>query len=221
MERIDDLQYNGLKLIQDEEDFCFGTDSVELANFVSGKKGEKAVDIGSGNGIIAVLIAAKKGLNVSAIEPYEKPFSLLQRNIEINALQDTIKAFPIPVQDVPLHFSKGSQAIVVSNPPYYKKGSGELKKGAEFARHELSMTLSDLVSAAAYLLGTGGRFFAIYPAFRMAEFIHCCSKSKLIPKEIVLLGEQAPQLFLCKCIKEAADGVQITVRNAKNYGMQA
>ena len=98
MERIDDLQYKGLKLIQDDELFCFGCDAVELANFVKGSNAD-ACDLGCGNGIIATLIAAKRGMRVTGVEIQPESASLAERNARLNSLADRIEIVCARMQD--------------------------------------------------------------------------------------------------------------------------
>jgi len=226
MERIDDLGINGLKLIQDDSAFCFGTDSVELANFVLEWKIDKhphVVDLGAGNGIISVLLAGKKGLRVSAIEIDEAAARLCQRNIELNNLGHLIDVVHCPMQDIVKKklVDTDKVGIVVSNPPYFKLGAGELKIGAELARHEVAITQRELVQTAASLLSTGGKFFVVYPVDRMAEFLYNCKDARLEPKEIVLLNapNKPPVLFLLKAIKDAKVGLRVSMRYARNCGM--
>ena len=96
-ERIDDLQYNQLKIIQNSDFFRFGSDAVELANFVSGGCKDKAVDLGSGSGIISILLAGKKNINVTAVEIQKEVAEMSMRSVELNGLQDKIKVLNIPM----------------------------------------------------------------------------------------------------------------------------
>jgi len=218
MERIDDLQVNGLKLIQNPDGFCFGSDSVELANFVTGSTRDTAVDLGAGNGIISVLLAGKKGICVTAVEIDRTAADLCARNVVLNNLQSLIKVINAPMQEVMLH----GTTVVVCNPPYFKQGSGAMRTGISGTRHELHVTCKEVVCTASRLLSTGGRFFVCYPVDRMAELFAHCRTQKLEPKEAVLLhsGDKPPHLFLLKCVKDAGTGFKVTVRKIKNYGME-
>jgi len=219
MERTDDLQVNGLRLIQNPSGFCFGSDSVELANFVTGSKRDRAVDLGAGNGIISVLLASKKGIKTTAVEIDKAAADLCLRNAALNNLQELIEVINAPMQEAAL---KKSASIVVCNPPYFKSGSGAMRANVSGARHELYVTCKEVVHTASRLLSTGGRFFVCYPADRMAELIAYCREFKLEPKELVLLycGADPPHLFLLKCVKDAGVGLKVTVRKMRNYGME-
>ncbi|MCL2556066.1 MAG: methyltransferase [Firmicutes bacterium] len=227
MERIDDLGINGLKLIQDDTKFCFGTDSVELANFVLDRKLDMkstAIDLGAGNGIIAILLAGKKGLNVKAIEIDDEAAALCGRNIELNNLGHLVKVISSPMQDIIKNklVDTNKINIVVSNPPYFRLGAGELKIGAELARHEVAVTQRELVETVSDLLSAGGMFFIVYPVDRMAELIYNCKDLRLEPKEIILLDapNKPPLLFLMRAVKNAKTGLKVSVRNARNCGME-
>lgn len=223
MERIDDLQVNNLKLIQDDEHFCFGCDAVELANFVEGGKYDFAIDLGSGNGIIAVLLAGKKGIKTTAVEINESLAQLCQRNVVLNNLENLIDVINIPMQNLPSILPAGSRTIVVCNPPYFKVGSGGMRSGSKAgARHEVFVTIKEVVEIASYLLPTGGRFYTVFPTQRMAELLHLCISHRLEPKELVILNPKGkiPHLFLLKSVKDGKTGLKVFCRNIKDYGME-
>jgi len=226
MERIDDLGINGLRLIQDDTKFCFGTDSVELANFVLDRKIDGrpiAVDLGAGNGIISVLLAGKKGIRVKAVEIDGEAVHLCKRNVALNNLEELIEVVHSPMQNIIKDnlINPDQISVVVSNPPYFKLNTGGLKLGAEVARHEIAIDQRELVKVASSLLSTGGKFFVVYPVDRMAELIFNCRDFKLEPKEIVLLDapNKPPYLFLMRAVKNAKVGLKVSIRHAKNCGM--
>ena len=226
MERIDDLGINGLRLIQNDSKFCFGTDSVELANFAveNSFSNNIAVDLGAGNGIISVLLAGKKGIKVKAVEIDDEAISLCRRNIAINNLGELIEVIHSPMQDIIKNklVNPDEVRVVVSNPPYFKMGTGELKIGAEAARHEVAINQREVVKIASSLLSSGGKFFIVYPVDRMAELIYNCRDFRLEPKEIILLDSKnkPPYLFLMRAVKNAKVGLKVRMRNIRNCGME-
>lgn len=225
MERVDDLQCKGLKLIQDTEKFCFGCDAVELANFVEGNSSDKAIDMGSGNGIITILLAGKKGIPTTAIEIQQPLYELTCRNIQLNNLNDKASAVCMPMQEYSAK-NKGSATIVVCNPPYRKMGSGFMQETdyVAAARHEMFVTLKEVVESASNLLSTGGRFYMVLIAERLAEALAYCVNASLEPKILQILTPnqtKPPHLFLLKCIKDGKTGLKVLKeREVKAYGME-
>lgn len=212
-ERLDDLQYKGLKLIQNPAKFCFGCDAVELANFVTGRKNERAADLGSGTGIIAILIAAKYGLTVTGIEIQSDMAEMSRRSVALNNLENSVRIECMPMQEAPARFGR-SFDIVVSNPPYRRLGSGFTQAASSVvrARHETDVTLPEVLDSAAGLLSTGGRFFMVYPTERLAEALCLCRERKLEPKELCVLRPAAkpPHIFLLKCVYEGNPGLIVS-----------
>ena len=150
-ERIDDLQYKGLRLIQNTELFCFGTDSVLLANFVQVKKGETVADLGSGNGILSILIGGKNpGNQVYAVEIQEALFNLAERNVELNDLHN-VTVFKGDLKEAHALFPRCG--VVVCNPPYERVGTGKASpnESHRIARHEIRCTFDDIASTASRL----------------------------------------------------------------------
>ena len=158
MERIDDLGIEGLKLIQDTDLFCFGTDSVLLTDFVRIKKGVRIVDLCTGNGIIPILLSAKtKARELVGVEILKESYSLAVRNCELNNLSDKLRFINDDIKNWQQHFVTGWADVVTCNPPYMKVGSGfqnphDLKAAA---RHEVFATLDDITSVASKLLKYG------------------------------------------------------------------
>ena len=224
-ERIDDLQYNGLRLIQDSEQFCFGCDAVELANFVSGPMGAKACDLGAGNGIVGVLLAAKKNMRVTAVEIQSAAASLCRRNAELNGLADKMEVINAPMQSFAAGVEKGSFDVVVCNPPYSEKGTGEqsCERAKAVARFELEVTLKEVVCTAAHLLKYGGAFYMVNAVSRLAETVSLLCENKLEPKILQILTpneSKPPHLFLLKAVNCGKKGLRVLPqRPVKAYGV--
>lgn len=212
MEKICDLQTNGLKFIQSDEFFPFGTDGVELANFVKGGPADRAVDLGCGSGIVPVLLAGKKGIPTAGIELQKGVAELARRNAELNGLP--VKIYDMRVQDAPAFFGKGAFDIVTCNPPYRRAGSGEASANeyVRIARHEVEMTAADAVNAAAGLLDNGGRFYMVHIPERLEEIIRLTAGKSLMPKVLQILRPadgKKPHLFLLKCVMGGKSGLEI------------
>ena len=150
MERIDDLEINGLKLIQDSELFCFGTDSVLLSDFAKARPGETVVDLCTGNGIIPVLMSAKtKAEKIYGIELQQPSFNLAVRNCELNNLDQRLKFINDDVKNALSYFKAGSVDVVTCNPPYMAPKSGYTNPNDKkaVARHEIAINVYDIIDA--------------------------------------------------------------------------
>ena len=211
METICDLQTHGLKFIQDDAFFPFGTDGVELANFADATPRDRAIDLGCGTGIVPVLLAGKKGVPTVGVEIQPAVAALAERNARLNSLPVTI--MNADVRDYRKLFVAGSFTVVTCNPPYRRAGSGKSSavEAVRVARHEVSLTLADVLDAAAYLLSTGGRFFIVHMTERLDEVIAGCVARRLTPKILQVLrpADKKPHLFLLRCHKDGKQGMEV------------
>ncbi len=215
-ERVDDLQVNALNLIQNKEQFCFGTDAVLLANFVphASARRKVACDLGSGNGIIAVLLASKKNYKVTAIEVQKSVAELCEKNMVLNALTDKVSVVNIDMQSYCTQSNKGKFDVVVCNPPYEKKGTGQQSENefVRIARSEECVTLDEVVKSASHLAKFGGDFYMVHKIERLAEAITLCKNATLEPKVLQILRpseNKNPHLFILKCTSGAKEGLQV------------
>ncbi len=186
-ERIDDLQCNGLKIIQNTEGFCFGVDAVLLANFADVKKGSKVVDLGTGTGIIPILIAGKtEARSVSGLEIQKGMVEMAKRSIAMNSLEGRVEIIEGDIKRSLEIFSRGSFDVVTTNPPYMNNGGGLVNPDEMKAvsRHEVLCTLEDVVKAAASLLRQGGQFAMIHRPERLVDIVCCMRKYAIEPKFI-------------------------------------
>ena len=212
-QRIDDLQYKGLKLIQDTDEFCFGCDAVELANFADVKAGSLAADLCSGTGVIAVLTAAKRNARVKAVEINPITSALLAESARLNGLSGQVEAYCMRVQECRAVFGRIFDAVL-ANPPYRKAGSGYRhgKPTVAYARHELELTLAELIDCATGIVRTGGAFYVVYPTDRLSEMLSACSQRRLEPKVLQILTPaegKPPHLFLLKCVYGGRPGLKV------------
>ncbi len=186
-ERLDDLERNGYKIIQNKEKFCFGMDAVLLSGFAGVKEGERAIDLGTGTGIIPILLEAKtQGKEFFALEIQEESADMARRSVKINGLEDKIHVITGDIKEASTIFGKSVFDVVTSNPPYMNDLHGlknpELPKA--IARHEVLCTLEDVVREAAALLKPGGRFYLVHRPHRLAEIIQQLKQYKLEPKRM-------------------------------------
>ncbi|MCK5812104.1 MAG: tRNA1(Val) (adenine(37)-N6)-methyltransferase [Clostridiales bacterium] len=201
-ERIDDLQIKGLQLIQNPSLFCFGMDAVLLASYAKIKKGVKVVDLGTGNGIIPVLLCGKyQPKQVVGIELQVKSASLANRNVTLNNLEKQISIIEGDVRDIKSFLKPQSAQIVICNPPYKKAKSGMINEQAEkaIAKHELNGALEDFIKAASYILNDNGQVHMINRPERLVDTVMLMRQYQIEPKKITFVlpyHDQKPNLFL-------------------------
>ena len=189
-ERIDDLQRNGYKIIQDPCRFCFGMDAVLLSGFARADKGDHVIDLGTGTGIIPILMEAKtEASHLIGLEIQDESADMARRSVALNDLESKIEIVTGDIKQAVELFGKSTMDVVTSNPPYMIGQHGLKNPDSEkaIARHEVLCTLEDVVKAAAALLKPGGNFFMVHRPFRLAEIMTCLSKYKLEPKRMRLV----------------------------------
>ena len=215
-ERIDDLQLNGLKIIQNKNGFCFGIDAVLLSDFAKQiKDGSIVVDLCTGNGIIPILLCGKtKAKIIYGIEIQEDVSSLAQRNVDFNNLQDRIQIINRDLNNIKDVIKAGTVDYVTVNPPYKKKGSGIVndKDTKTIARHEISCTLEDIVKESARILKSGGTCFMIHKTERLVDVISCMRQYKIEVKRLKFIHStygEAPNLVLIEGVRSGNSFLKI------------
>lgn len=186
-ERLDDLQRNGLKIIQKTDGFCFGMDAVLLSGFVSVKPGERALDLGTGTGIIPLLLSAKtKGDHFTGLEIQTEIMKMAQRSVALNGLEKKIDIIQGDIKEASRIFGAASFDVVTSNPPYMNDAHGLKNPGdvKAISRHEVLCTLEDVVREGTKALKPGGRFYMVHRPHRLAEIITVMRQYKLEPKRM-------------------------------------
>ena len=189
-ERLDDLQRNGLKIIQDPERFCFGMDAVLLSGFANAKEGDRVLDLGTGTGIIPILMSAKtKARELIGLEIQEESADMARRSVRLNDLEDKVKIVQGDIKEAGQIFDAASFDVVTSNPPYMINSHGLQNPDAPkaIARHEVCCSLEDVVAAAARCLKSGGKFYMVHRPFRLAEIMVVMHEYKLEPKRMQLV----------------------------------
>ncbi|TYQ16826.1 UNVERIFIED_CONTAM: tRNA1(Val) A37 N6-methylase TrmN6 [Acetivibrio alkalicellulosi] len=208
-ERIDDLQYKGLRLIQKKDGFCFGLDAVLLANFVDIKKNDYVIDLGTGTGIISVLIAGKtEAKEITGLEIQEDMAEMAQRSVNLNELEGKIKIVCGDIKKSIEIFGASKFNVVVSNPPYMKRGGGLLNvsDGKAVSRHEILCILEDVIVASSRLLLPGGQFAMIHRPDRLVDIVWLMRKYSIEPKYIRFVHPAPNKKANLLLIKGSRDG---------------
>ena len=189
-ERIDDLERNGYRIIQDTERFCFGMDAVLLSGFARVKDGAAVLDLGTGTGIIPILLEAKTGAaHLTGLEIQEDSADMARRSVCLNGLEEKIDIVTGDIKEAESLFDAASFDVVTCNPPYMtdKHGLTNPSDAKAIARHEILCTLEDVVAQAARILKPGGNFYMVHRPFRLAEIMVTLREYKLEPKRMQLV----------------------------------
>lgn len=209
-ERIDDLEYKGLKIIQNRDGFCFGIDSILLSDFASEiKRNSKAIDLGTGTGIIGILLCAKTKLSkMVGVEVQKEVYDMAKRSIELNNLQHKFEIINDNIKNLENIFEIGTFDAVVTNPPYKKVGTGITNENEKklVSRHEITANLEDFIKISANLLKDKGSLYMVHRPDRLVDIIELLRKYKLEPKKIRFIQpsiEKEANLLLIKATKNA------------------
>lgn len=201
-ERLDELQRNNYRIIQDPERFCFGMDAVLLSGFATAQEGARVLDLGTGTGIIPILMAAKtKAKELVGLEIQPESADMANRSVILNDLQERVKIVQGDIKEAEHIFEAASFDVVTSNPPYMIGGHGLKNPDAPkaIARHEVLCDLEDVVKAAAKCLKPGGKFYMVHRPFRLAEIMVMMHDYKLEPKRMQLVypyADKEPNMIL-------------------------
>lgn len=212
-ERLDDLQCEGLKIIQRPDAFRFGTDSVLLADFAAPRRGERAVDLGCGTGAIALLMAGHQpAMEVDAVELQADIADMAARSVALNALGARVRVHALDMREAWRTLGAGRFSLAVCNPPYGRSGAAleSLSEAKRLARHEGDLTPGDVARAAGMLLKNGGRFCAVYPAPRAYELMRAMDDAGIAPKRIRTVhgvAGRAPKFVLLEGVKQGGEGL--------------
>lgn len=215
-ERLDEIGFADLKLIQKPEEFCYGVDAVILAAFAAknmnrGRKKTRIVaDLGSGTGIIPIILQHKTPIEkIYAVEVQKDSFNRINRNITMNNLESKIEGIHSDV----LHVLdsrpelKNMCDVVISNPPYFMAGGHGLTNDNDakrIARHETTAKLEDFIRVTAALLKDKGEFFMVHRPSRLVDICEMCRKYKLEPKNLRFVApnkNSGPNILLVRAVK--------------------
>lgn len=189
-ERLDELHRNGYKIIQDKERFCFGMDAVLLSGFARVKAGERTLDLGTGTGIIPILLEAKTdGSHFTGLEIQPESADMAERSVAYNDLQDKIDIVVGDIKDASQRFGASSFDVITTNPPYMigQHGIRNDQDAKAIARHEILCDLDDILRESAKMLKAGGRFYMVHRPFRLAEILSKMVEYRIEPKRMQLV----------------------------------
>jgi len=189
-ERLDELQRNGYRIIQNPHTFCFGMDAVLLSGFARVRQGERVLDLGTGTGIIPILLRAKtEGRDFTGLEIQEESADMARRSVACNHLEASVSIITGDIKEAAALFGAASFDVVTCNPPYITGNHGLInpEQPKAIARHELLCTLEDVVRETAKVLRPGGRFYLVHRPFRLAEILTVLVKYRLEPKRMRLV----------------------------------
>ncbi len=221
--RVDDLGINNLKVVQETDYFCFGMDSVLLANFVNSSNSKNVIlDFCSGSGVIPIIISAKKKYSkIFAVELQDKMYELLEENINLNSLENDIIAIKEDVKSTTcirkkiLDYTKNNMVdIIVCNPPYKNIGTGSINENEVkyIARHEVMCNLEDIFSSASKLLKSKGRLYLVHKPQRLVDLLTLARKYKLEAKTIQFVYpmiDKDPSIVLIEYVKGGGNEVKV------------
>lgn len=213
--RVDETGFGGIRLIQDTDYFCYGTDAVLLADFAARNRHLRAADLGTNNAVIPLIMSTITQIEYFAgIELYSEAAALAERNIRENALEDRIRVFNCDILEVPGILEAASFDAVTANPPYFAqhRGSGNDRPFLHTARHETTASLDDFVRCAAYLLHPGGAFYMIHRPERLVDIMISCRTHELEPKVMRFIcprAGEAPNMLLIECRRKGGRELKI------------
>jgi tRNA1Val (adenine37-N6)-methyltransferase len=214
-ERVDDLLIKQLRIIQHDNEFCFSLDAILLSHFVTVKPGIKAVDLGTGTGVIALLLSARGAEHVTGLEISQAMADMATRSVLLNQLNEKVRIIQGDLCKIKHILPSEGYDLVVSNPPYRPVGGGYISPNDNVARakHEVTATLQDVVDAARYLLKyRRGRFAMVHLPERMAEILTAMTQAGIEPKLLQLVYsslDKKPTMLLVEGVKGAKPGLEV------------
>ena len=214
-ERLDDLQIKGYRILQKKEGFCFGMDAVLLSSFAKVKRGKKVLDLGTGTGIIPILMEAKTaGGHFTGLEIQSEYVQMARRSVRMNGQQDKISIVEGDIKSAVEIFGQDSFDVVTSNPPYMvdQHGKQNENEAKAIARHERLCTLEDIIIQTKKLLKQGGSFFMVHRTYRLAEVTYLMVREGLEPKRIRMVHpyvNKEPNIFLIEGLKGGKPRIQV------------
>ncbi|MBE5965743.1 MAG: tRNA1(Val) (adenine(37)-N6)-methyltransferase [Lachnospiraceae bacterium] len=206
-ERLDSLHRKDYQIIQNVNKFCFGMDAVLLSGFARVNPGEQVLDLGTGTGIIPILLEAKtEGKHFTGLEIQAESADMAKRSVRINYLEDKIDIVVGDIKEASSVFGRASFDVVTCNPPYMHNHHGLVNpdQAKAIARHEILCTLEDVVREASRVLRPNGRFYMVHRPFRLVEILTTLSSYQLEPKRLKLVHpyvDKEPNMVLIECLK--------------------
>lgn len=214
-ERLDDLQRSGLRIIQDPDGNRFSTDAVLLSSFCKAKRKDRAVDLGTGTGILPLLIWAKwQPESITGLELDTATADMARRSVQVNGLEGKIEIIEGDLKDLPAQMRRASYTLVVSNPPYIRNEGGIVSQSdaRALARHEIGCTFDDVARAASKLLVPQGRFALVHRPDRLVDVMTGLRANGIEPKLMRTVHtnkDDAPVMVLVSGVKGATAGLKV------------
>ena len=214
-ERIDELLRNSYRIIQNPQRFCFGMDAVLLSGYAKAKPGERVLDLGTGNGVIPILMEAKtKGEKFFGLEIQEESADMARRSVRLNELEDKIEIVTGDMKEAVNIFGAASFHVITMNPPYMTGNHGLVNPSdaKAVARHEITCTLEEMIAQAAKLLKPRGRFYMVHRPFRLAEIMTLMVKYRLEPKRMRLVYpyvDKEPNMVLIEGLRDGNSRITV------------
>ena len=215
-ERIDDLEFKGYKIIQNTTGFCFGIDSVLLSDYAKDiKSGAEIIDIGTGTGIIGILLTGKtNNTHITGIEIQSEVADMARRSIKLNGIEDRFCIKNMNIKDIFKEMQQNKIDAIVTNPPYMRENTGakNIEKKKLISRCEVECTLEDIIKISYKLLKSNGEFYMVHRAERIVDILFYLRQYKLEPKKIRFVHSKVfkePNLVLIKCFKDGGNGLKI------------
>lgn len=207
-ERIDDLEFKNLKIIQNKDGFCFGIDSILLTDFAKNiKQNSKVIDLGTGTGIIPILLYGKtKNTKFVGVEIQLEVAEMANRSVKLNLLENNIEILNTNILELSKIYNRGSFDVVTTNPPYKKINTGVINENNKklISRHEITASLEDFIRTASFLLKDLGEFYMVHRPDRLVDIFYEMRKNKIEPKKIKFIypnKNKKTNLVLIKGIK--------------------
>lgn len=201
-ERLDELQKNNYKIIQNPEKFCFGMDAVLLSGFARVKAGARVLDLGTGTGIIPILLEAKtEAAHLTGLEIQPESADMARRSVALNGLEKKIDIVRGDIKEADKIFEAASFDVITCNPPYMigHHGLQNVQDSKAIARHEILCTLEDVIRVSGKLLRPGGNLFLVHRPFRLSEIIVTLTKYRIEPKRMQMVypyADKEPNMVL-------------------------
>lgn len=215
-ERLDDLQLSGYEIIQNPERFCFGVDAVLLTDFVKVKPGERVLDLGTGTGVIPILLEAKtQGKEFTGLEIQEESADMARRSVAYNGLSEKVHIVTGDIKEAAEIFRTASFDVITTNPPYMlnEHGLKNIGDAKTIARHEVLCTLDDILRESAKILQESkGRFYMVHKPFRLVEILNKMCQYKIEPKRLQFVHpyvDKEPTMVLIEGMKGGKSRVKI------------
>ena len=215
-ERIDDLEFKNLKVIQNKNGFCFGMDAVLLSDFAKNiKRNATVLDLGTGTGIIPILLCGKTELKkVIGVEIQEEVAKMAKKSILLNGLEGRFEILNCNIKELNKIYKKQTFDVIVTNPPYKKQDSGIVNENEKkvISRHEITANLEDFIKIAKDLLKDKGEIYMVHRPERLVDILELMRKYRIEPKVLKMVcpnKNKEPNLVLIKGVKNAKPFLKI------------